>query len=397
MKILPYLRNLSLKILFIYTFLRFGFPLEKKGGLIPNDFQIFYTALERLRLGQSFYIASDASPFKYSPAFLHAFEVTLGTLAPEWGWCVYLFISLLVWFGALHLWFQNKTTSSLLFFGLGWLASWHGFLEHLSYGQADFLTFGFFVLAALLLNRSRQNFGALCFAVALLIKPLSLFFATGPLLIHPSREKSFWVIKSILIAATLLFFSSSSLEIQNWITSLSLQPPNLFFGNINQSTLASILRWTHQGVSSPFISLGQIFCLGLLLVLFIFGFAVSLFSRQKSEPIKGIALGVLFYLLLNPLSWRWLSFAWILPFTTFNPRNKSTTFWAGLTLTVALILMLQKNISKLLGITEIDVLSGYGFYTIVSFLLTILLLQENQNSGQVSVPRTSFGQTHRKS
>jgi hypothetical protein len=271
--------------------------------------------------------------------------------------------------------------------GAALIAGWHGYLEHFSYGQADMLLIALFLLAVRLEDRARLS--AFTLSLILITKP-QMAILLAYFLLRRRLELLGWV---GVITVVLLVLPPALIQgwaglrfFHEWEQMLTQQQTVEFFiGNLNQSLAASIARWT--GIEKIVAPLTQ-------LIVGMSGFGILVAARrqpalEKLSPevrAKLAALTLVFYCVVTPLSWRWLTLIWIPAATLFlfetarewlhpDPGGLGVRKFSHLVLAILFCLtglLLQSVIAHALGIAEVDRLSGAGFYTVGNLLILAL-------------------------
>ena len=342
------------------------------GGGLPADFSVYLNAWKRVSSGQSPYIPSEGSPYKYSPGVLALMKLLPAN--PGYAWFVYGALSVFSLAFALLIGSRYRSWREVLALLLGLALSWKGILETLDYGQLELLILGMAMGAAAALPRWPSMAGILLGTIpwfklpwGFLVLPFFLYSLTQ---VSPQERKSHLsqLFSGCLLASfiwgaavpSLLFGPERAMELSKaWLAVLHAQPPNLYFSDINQSLWISANRWL--GVESGSVS---ILALGLA------GTAAGLMMgrlicrpREPGEDIaKWAAPWFLLTQLLNPLSWRWGSvFAIGMPFA--DQRRKGPLRWVLLAILAVFWLGQQNPVLKLFGLNHWSVLHHYGWIT----------------------------------
>ena len=370
----------GLSFIFCLLAYRFG-PLWYSEGSspLPGDFQVYWLAAKRWVEGSPIYLPSDPSPFKYSPSFAIFFQTTFFQLNPRLAAALWNVASVLAYLGSLGflgIRLLNRVERPGRI-ALGMLAgialSWHGFLETLSYGQADlFLGSAWvFMMATFLSAPSGWIARSLLVACILAVKPQFLIALVPLVLVLGKRE----LLAAALCTAALYLAPAVTIgpqalihQIQAWIDCLRVQQDSAFLAaNINQSAASVLARW-----------LGRPEWVGVLGALGVLGFwlgfgksATRSGLHRRTGTLPGDAalgffsLALAGYLLFSPLSWRWLTFLWV-PLCTsvlaLGAPMRTLAPWAGLAL------LTQSRVSQWvgqwlnewLGLSEPDAISRWG-------------------------------------
>lgn len=397
-------RKKNLTILFValglYTILRFGILGVQPPGLIPRDYGIFHTASARLISNITFYQPDDWSPFKYSPSFLLIFRHTFHRLPMFHGWLAWCLLSVflfaittrMLWRWALphpHLSSLQKWPFAILVMLAGTFG-WHGYIEQFSYGQGDMIIFGLFLVSAFV-SEKKPLISMLLFGLMLIMKPQS-----GILLMYFVLRGQWKVLAGIgLIALAMLFAPALGWGLKHqielftqWNHCLAAQDASFLTGNANQNLAASIARATGHIDWMPrlgylFIAIAGVLTLGLW-------WRLPQLRREPSTKLKTfrndlflrsriLCFVIASYLILTPLSWRWITFMWI-PIGVVLGADA----WVGLSsATRTRILrsiiflfalngmLLQTFVAHALGIEEVDKLSAAGLYSLGNVLLLL--------------------------
>lgn len=396
----------------IYLFVRFGLSGFRGKDLMPTDFSVFYRAATRYLSDQPVYIPQESSPYKYSPIFLTLFGRFFALMPIALAWPVWCAVSVATWLSAIFalIWatapLAYRLPAFLSAFAIALVASWHGHLEHLSYGQADFLMAALMVWATLLSSRRaggpRIALGGFFVAVALLAKPAVLFMLIGVAWYGEMALLAAviaWLFALATVSTMVMAFDGTPWSftgmMTQWLDSLGQQPQELFSGNLNQAFGAVLARGFGHPEWAPRFC--QVFFIGGL-VLFSVALGRGLWRRRKSQPplVKtpfnvaqklSVSLGI--YLLCNPLSWRWNTFLWFpmayLAVMLYLARRTTPVpmvwrlLYNGLLLAFLLcVTVLQTHVAHFIGIAEVDTLSYWGLYGWGTLFLTAaLVIDEN--------------------
>jgi hypothetical protein len=253
---------------------------------------------------------------------------------------------------------------------------WHGYLEHFSYGQCDFIMFSLFILAALAIDENESNrahfLAATLMSLALLTKP-----QTGLLLSYflVTRRYKFLIFTAFTTLA-LLFLPAIGWGVDQqlslfsqWKVSLIQQQTSEFLtGNLNQTLAAALARLAgHREIVQPLTWIFIVLA-GPLFIHFCRGAGVSRKSRTRM-----ICATLMFYCVVTPLSWRWLTFIWIPVFfilaTDAIRSSKSKVLRYPLAIFILVGILLQTAVAHFFGISEVDNLSRDGLYCFANCLL----------------------------
>jgi len=367
-------------------------------GLVPGDFYPFHVVGRRVLAGESIYNLADVSPFKYTPAFALAM-ITIAKLSKTlawWIWCVgsvSLFCYSTLRLVGISSFEKLTPRRQFVIAGLAAVSAWHGIIEHLSYGQADMLLFGLFALSALALTHSsnpqdepKNNTQSLkagfWLSLCWISKPPSLVLGSYFLIQRQYRALGWAIVFTLLFLFLPIFYWGPSTYLSlfaDWFAVLrDRQPIEFLTGNLNQGFAASMARWTDRPES-----FGTIFKLSILAALAITG---VIWRKYRSLPRSTtFAFSYLLYMCVTPLSWRWITCAWLpVAFMVFSELPIKSRITAGAFLVYAVLtLFLQSLVAKQFGVTEPDWLSGWGLYTVGTLLLfafAIWALHRNQKT-----------------
>ncbi len=382
----------GLSAIFCLLAYRFG-PLWYSEGNspLPGDFQVYWLAAKRWMEGSSIYLPSDPSPFKYSPSFAIFFQATFFQLNPRLAAAVWNVASVLAYLGSLgflgiRLMNRVDRPGRLVFGVLAGIAlSWHGFLETLSYGQADLLlgSAWVFIMATFLPGpdgahgdrHAEASSGwiarSLLVACILAVKPQFLIALLPLALVVRKRE----LLAAALLTAALYLAPVFSVgpkaliqQFQAWMDCLRVQQDSAFLAaNINQSASSVLARWL--GHPEWVGALGALGVLGFWLG---FGKSVTrsgLHRRAGTLPWNAalgfFSLALAGYLLFSPLSWRWLTFLWVplcLSVLALGAPARTLAPWAGLALLTQsrVSQWVGQSLSEWLGLSLPDAISRWG-------------------------------------
>jgi hypothetical protein len=371
---------------------RFGPLWHSEGNSpLPSDFQVYWLAAKRWVEGSPIYLPSDPSPFKYSPSFAIFFQATFFQLSPRLAAAVWNVASVLAYLGSLgflgiRLMNRVDRPGRLVIGVLAGIAlSWHGFLETLSYGQADlFLGSAWVFIMATFLSApegARGDRGAeassqwiarsLLVACILAVKPQFLVALLPLALIVGKRE----LLAAALLTAALYLAPAFTIgpqaliqQFQAWMECLRVQQDSAFLAaNLNQSAASVLARWLGRPEW-----VGALGALGVVGFWLLFGKSVTdsgLHRRTRTLPwdaaLGFFSLALAGYLLFSPLSWRWLTFLWVplcMSVLALGAPARTLAPWAGLAL------LTQSRVSQWvgqwlkewLGLSEPDAISRWG-------------------------------------
>lgn len=373
--------------LVIYSIVRFGWLAVQWPGMIPNDYTMYHTTCDNWLQGQTVYRPNDPSPFKYSPTFLVTFCGTLHQVGKHAAWTHFAALSILALAWAMRrywLWaFGNRYPSPKIILpaiAASLVLGWHGYLEQFAYGQVDFLLFGAVVAAALCSETRRlQPIAALLLGGVLVTKPQMAIFLAYFLLTNQFKTlllTPLFTIILLLLPALGWGWAKHVEYFAAWKTCLHQQSAEFMTGNHNQSIAASIARIFARRDSA--IAYTQIFLAVGVAMTVATGWRIwPLGTLTTTARARLFGCVTLLYLIITPLSWRWLTFMWI-PIATvvlvdaleMNSRTKkSQLIFFGLFALVGIFR--QKIVADAVGIREVDELSFVGFYTLGSLFLLV--------------------------
>jgi hypothetical protein len=365
----------------LYTIARFGYDGVQPPGMIPRDFQTFYNASNHLNQGLKVYTPEDASPYKYSPTFLAIFASTFHRFPLFWSWLLWCTVSIAAWSATCRIFWSRallgkgapSLKTALALIAAAVIFSWHGYLEHFSYGQADCLLLGIFVLAAWVRSKRYGNWlSAFLIGSILVTKPQMAI-----LLAYFVVQRDFEVLVLGLLTTLVLlllpgfFWGWPRLFslFADWRHCLEAQTAEFITGNLNQSLAAAIARlsgrrdWVHA--------------LNMLSVLGAGALTLAFAQRKRNRSSvnfnsKLACWSLALYLVTSPLSWRWITFAWMPIFITLAAqalKDKKRPLIILLSIFMLNGILLQAIIAHALGIAEVDDLSRFGLYALGNLLL----------------------------
>jgi hypothetical protein len=373
----------------VILYLRFPGNADSYRHGPPTDFAVYLRAWERASAGQSPYVPSDPSPYKYAPGVL-ALVRAIPHASPGDAWVVFSTACILGLAVALGVGARYQRWRSVGWLALGLGLAWKGILETFDYGQVEIVILAIAVLAGDALRRSPFLGGLLAGTLpwfklpwALLLMPFILITVSGEESPKtPRRAKRFRLLVSGYLLAwfiwgaavpSLVFGPERAQALSHeWIALLRTQPAALYFSDINQSFWVSAIRW--MGGATPLLPLGVVGVFSGLLL----GSFVTRIVREGQAPAQVFAWlspWLVFTQLLNPLSWRWGSvFVIGMPFAiagsaAHRRRGLAALLWAG----VALLWLAQLNpVVRALGFGHWSELHGYGIVTFYWLLLLLL-------------------------
>lgn len=367
-----------------YSVVRFGVLAVQPPGMIPNDYAVYHDTCQRWYFGQPVYRPSDPSPYKYSPTFLIAFCGTLDVLSKEPAWPVFAALSIILFSAAILVLFKfaflglPPARDLLKVFVPAVIFGWHGYLEQYSYGQVDFALFALLVAAAVLAEKKRYvPLAGLLMGCALVTKPQMAVWLGYFLLTWNLRAIAFSLgFTALLVLFPLIGLSSQEYTslMQAWKTGLESQSVEFMIGNHNQAIGTTLARIT-KNPEAVFAYTNVFLAFGVALTI-----ANAWILRKKKAFLdqatraRAFCWITVLYLLLCPISWRWLTFMWmpvatILALDALTSRSKPQL--AALAAFAVCGVLLQKIVAHTLGIHEVDELSYAGFYTWASLALLV--------------------------
>lgn len=359
----------------------------------PVDFSVYVKAAERTNRGESPYIASEFSPYKYSPGVLALMRLL--PAEPDKAWLVFSSMSLGLLALGLLLGSRYQSRESVIWLALGIVLSWKGLLETLDYGQLELMIFGLAILAGALRMRFPMIAGLIAGTIPwfklpwflllfpLILTPVESLNAPGK---KPKRIRlliSGYLFASFIWGAavpSVVFGSFRSMELtRQWMDVLLNQPPELFSNDINQSIWMSAQRWIMSiwGPSYLDLASGGVAVMGGI----IFGSlsARSLKVTQNREVFGWLTPWLILTQLLNPVSWRWGSVLLLgAPFAIAGIHRTvgRTVVRSVLILIVGVLWALQLNpVVKALGYHHWSDIHGFGVVTAYWLCLLLLCIQ----------------------
>jgi hypothetical protein len=371
-----------LVILGAYTIWRFGIDQIQPPGFVPRDFDTFYKASQRVAAGENPYLPDEPSPFKYSPTFLLAFSATLAKLPKETSWLIWCVLSVLVCFGSWNAIFKitladcaPRPTVLAALLAAFTVFGWHGYLEHFSYGQADFFVVGAFLLSAAFVARNRMKpTAAALLSFALVTKPQAALLLAPFAVLREYRllAYTFGFTSALLLLPGVFWGFGRLLSLFSlWRECLSHQSVEFLIGNLNQSLAACLGRWF--GKPEAVTALMPMVVAAALIGVAALAWRWRSASRLWPEPKARLAVAALpFYAIVSPLGWRWLTFIWIpagVVAASAALKKRSRPALILLSLFALNGLLLQAIIAHALGIREVDDLSLAGMYCVGNLLL----------------------------
>lgn len=368
----------------LYTIVRFGIIAGHAPGIIPTDFTVSLQACHRFLRGQWWYQHDDSSPFKYSPSFLLIFYATFFQLEKHWAWASWVALSIgsftYVSYELTRKALQATAISSkklIVLLAAGALFGFHGYLEHFSYGQADYLILSAFLGAAVLAMQKRawaQNLAAFAMALALITKPPAAL-----LLAYFFMQRQWALLLRIGVAATALMFfpvlgwgwERQKYLLDQWKYCIVMQQtPEFLVGTLNQNPAAVLARLTDRASSMLAWSWVLLTIAGVSVLA---ATAKHRFATTSRLSARLACIVVMLYCLVTPLSWRWLTFVWTPVFLIVgaDALKRSASLWLRVPLVMfALVgVLLQSAVARALGIKEPDVLSHVGLYFFENLML----------------------------
>lgn len=349
----------------------------------PSDFAVYLKAWERAKLGQTPYVATDPSPYKYSPGILTA--VSLLPEFPPQAWYAFSVFCILSWILALAVGARYTSMVPLLGLCVGTLLAWKGVLETLDYGQLEILLFALAIVSGALVGKLPFFSGLLAGTLPWIKLPWLLLLL--PLLLRRrelNRQTGYgerglrllvsgYVLSCFLwgIALPSLTWGAdrSLLFTQQWFELLKTQPLALYLSDMNQSLWVSTLRWFPGWAWQ--VSWGV---LGILLSWILARLIRrTLSARPKGDVMDWMCGWILLTQLVNPLSWRWGSAVLVAAgFPLVAARKESRRWLYVLTLAVLLgLFLIQLNpVVQALGYVHWTELHRAG--TITAYWLVLL-------------------------
>lgn len=375
--------HLLLLVLVIYCTTRFGFLAVRPPGMIPNDYAVYHDTCTRWHEGKLIYNPQDPSPFKYSPAFLVGFCATVYKIGKEPSWPLFAGISIALFAVAM---------SALLKWAFGGIPparrllpvllpsvvfGWHGLLEQFSYGQIDFLMFVLFVAAALAAERKQlQPLAALFMSLVLITKPQMAIWLGYFLLVGNWRVLGMTVGATLLllVAPVLVFGRAGFIDVlAQWKHGLSEQSVEFMTGNHNQG-LGAVMARLSGSKANVFAYTNLFLAVGTTATVVLTSLLRKGPALTHPRRARAFCWITLLYLLLCPISWRWVTFVWmpigaIVALDTLQSRKPLALGALGGFVLCGIVL--QRIVANSLGIHEVDELSWAGLYAAASFFLLV--------------------------
>ena len=367
-----------------YTLYRFGYAVVQPPGFIPNDFTTFHTAADRLARGVSFYQGDDDSPFKYSPTFLVIFYPLFTGLSKYASWFVWCALSAFGLSATLFIFLHKGLPAKLdrrffLALATSVVFGWHGYIEHFSYGQVDVLLLACFVAATV----APRMVAVALMSFVLITKPQAAILLSFWAFTQEWRRIGEILVGTfiLLILPALWWGVPHHIEFfRQWKSCLGKQDYIFMTGNLNQSFAAALARiLLHKPWVSALsmLSITAAAIASIALALRIRGNSAML--KQLTKPdlrlrLACVTLGI--YLVVTPLSWRWLTFIWM-PMATLLWTDLFSQTRTNKTMSVSLVvfslagLILQRVVANAIGIPEVDELSWAGLYALGNLCLLI--------------------------
>lgn len=344
--------------------------------VVPQDFRVFLTAVERLAQGQSVYRPDEALPFKYFPGAiwffsflpqdpLTAWRIFKGLSVSAWAWTVFRFQS----------WTARRDLLALL---ASLTLAWKGLIETLDFGQMEYVLLAAGA-GALALSRRRVLAGSVFISLLACIKPAwGLLLVPAAMVVTPSSLRSRVFVRAVIgfglgmifwiaLFPRMLWGWEGGAELTaQWIAQLGQQPAAFFSTDAyNQGFGVSVGRWL---LWIPGVSVDAARVIAVLLSLLMLLFAASRFVHRDQAQDRAAALGPWFLLLqiLNPLGWRWGSMLISLQsaslgyaFDRFSKKRR--LFFAAL---ISILFLLQLNpVAHLLGQSSWTAFHDFGVVT----------------------------------
>ncbi len=385
----------------IVLYFRYPGKFSSYTAKIPGDFGVYIKAWQRHTQGESPYVVSEYSAFKYAPGMLALIGVLPKVPTDAW----FLFSTLCIAGLALSFMIgaRYRTWRDVVALMIGVALAWKGILECFDYGQVEVFIYPILIVATAIYTRYTLVAGALIGMLPWIKAPL--LFMIVPFFFASSRREredgkpplrrlklffSGFLFSSIFWGAalpSLAFGPDKAMKMsQDWFNLLKDQPPTLFSSDINQSLWISVSRWvdvhatvhstTHaNGGSTAMIALG---IAGVLAGLFM-GLLVLRrpYAPTAQDSFVWISPWLIMGQLVNPLSWRWGSVYLIgVCFAAFRPGRRFLWFRGFLWLGVIALFLVQQNpfVRGVLGgghWTEFHEAGVITLYWVFLFLLSI--------------------------
>lgn len=375
-------------VIAISLILYFRYPgkFESYQHSVPQDFGVYLRAWTRFLQGETPYVSSEYSSFKYSPGFL----ALIGILPklPQDAWFAFSTISIAGLALSLMIGARYRQWKDVLFLVLGLGLAWKGILETLDYGQIELFVLMLVIVSTASFTRFTILSGAIIGMLPWLKLPL-LFLAV-PFVLAASRWQpdaegkpplrrlklfvSGFLLSSVFWGAavpSLAFGPERALKLsQEWYQLLKEQPSALFASDINQSLWVTVFRLLGENHLVAYGISGIVG--GLLLGLLVL--------RRPHTPTAQDSFvwatpWLIMAQLVNPLSWRWGSVYLVgACFSTFRPGRRFLWFRGVLWLGVIFFFLLQQNlfVRNVLGLSHWTELHDLGVVTGYWILLLLL-------------------------
>ena len=284
------------------------FFLKVKDEMV--DFEVNYTAGQRLNRGETLYrIEDEHYQFKYSPfsaiLYLPLSILPLPAAKGIWFFLIIASVAVLVYLSRRLLQIRDKPWLTLL--ALLILARY--FLRELQLGQINALIAMLLIFMVWLMIQEDDSSRALkatswtglLWGLAVALKPYALIFFPY-FILKRKWDLLIWgwtfLILSLFIPSIFYGLKGNIRVLQEWVTSLSRSTPHLLDSQDNISLLGCLMKWTGNRTVSISVFIAVVLGLAALLL------SLVLKGRGRREaPVLDGALLFILIPLLSPLGW----------------------------------------------------------------------------------------------
>lgn len=351
-------------------------------GVIPGDFEVYLRAWQRVCAGETPYVASEFSPFKYSPGALALVQFL--PRDPGLAWQVFGGASIALLLSALLFGVRYRGLRSVGELVLGLLLAWKGILETLDYGQMELMILGLATAAAATFETVPVFSGLMLGLLPGFKLPWVLLFLPFWLASRIEQRRRAHRFRRFLTGylggwlfwasalPSLTFGREKALRLsQEWVALLRSQPASLFESDINQSLWITALK---LGLP-PLVAIGLACVLaGLILGRLVVRSQETASGRiGRGQALAWITPWLVYTQWVNPLAWRWGSALAVgMPFAWERARNRGPRVlrWTLGSWVAFLWLLQQSPFLKLFGIHHWTDLHAYG---VISFYWLLLI------------------------
>jgi len=274
------------------------------------DFEVNYTAGQRLNRGETLYrIEDEHYQFKYSPfsaiLYLPLSILPLPAAKGIWFFLIIASVAVLVYLSRRLLQIRDKPWLTLL--ALLILARY--FLRELQLGQINALIAMLLIFMVWLMIQEDDSSRALkatswtglLWGLAVALKPYALIFFPY-FILKRKWDLLIWgwtfLILSLFIPSIFYGLKGNIRVLQEWVTSLSRSTPHLLDSQDNISLLGCLMKWTGNRTVSISVFIAVVLGLAALLL------SLVLKGRGRREaPVLDGALLFILIPLLSPLGW----------------------------------------------------------------------------------------------